>query len=151
MLFRITEITSLNGLYKHTNRKSSLPCAKLFSISHFCVIPPGLVIWSLRVFISYHFLLPALLRAPWPARFPERRPSVSQTSCRILSRCTLYDSCSYMFLFNVVFPHYYSMRLFSSVTHSRPALSDRMNCSTSGLPVHHQPLFPLFPHLFAME
>ena len=112
ILSRITEITLLNTLIHKSNVIT--PLCKTFQISHFCVTPgPGS--WSLKVFICYHFPLPALLRAPWLPCFLWKKAFLSQISCSILSRCTVYDSCGYMFLFNVVFPHLYSMRLFSSV------------------------------------
>ena len=46
--------------------------------------------------------------------------------------------CSQFFLFCFIFPIALHSVQFSSVTHSCLTLCDPMNCSTPGLPVHHQ-------------
>ena len=57
----------------------------------------------------------------------------NQGTIAVVQLCILHDA-THLFIFHISF----SSAQFSSVAQSCPTLCDPMNCSTPGLPVHHQ-------------
>ena len=72
---------------------------------------------------------PSLMDLIHPASYPSRSPQSTELSS------LYYTAASYKLLF---YTYYCVSVQFNSVTQSCPTLCNPMNCSTPGLPVHHQ-------------
>ena len=120
--------------------------------------------WSSQCHRVSHFLLYVLFIVPKPMEFLKKFYwSIVNSQCCISFRCTENDSVIHLHistLLKIFFSHighnrvmsripcttqqilisylFYTSVQFSSVTQSRPTLCDPMDCSTPGLPVHHQ-------------
>ena len=142
-------LPSLSGFWRLPPHSSA--CGTSYIVQVSSRMGPCFITSPLTLLPPFH--LQGSLRLHWlyldnQANFSSQNLSITseKSFCQVREHSHRFYGSGYRYLWG-----YYSAYKFSSVTQSCPTVCDPMDCSTPGLPVHHQLLEPAQTHVHGIS